>query len=189
MSRLFFPEKQWSLFLDRDGVLNQRLIGDYVKSPEEFQWNEGALECLRLCERIFNRVVVITNQQGIGKGLMSEHQLETIHDKMLREAAARGGRIDKVYHCGDLEHSGSFNRKPAVGMALKARKDFPDIRFRQSLMIGDTLTDMLFGKRLKMKTILISADGQVARRHPHLVDWWFASMQLLADNLKHTTAS
>lgn len=189
MKQLVFPDKQWSLFLDRDGVLNRRLMGDYVKTPEAFQWNAGALECLKHCEGIFRHIVVITNQQGIGKGLMTHEQLDAIHGKMLREAAAAGGRIDKVYYCPDLEQSGSFNRKPAVGMALKARKDFRDIRFRQSLMIGDTLTDMLFGKRLKMHTILISPDEKIAREHPRLVDWWFADMQQLAHHLKAAAAS
>jgi histidinol-phosphate phosphatase family protein len=185
MKPAFCKENNWSLFLDRDGILNNRLVDDYVKTPEEFIWNPGVLEFLKICSEHFPNIIVITNQQGIGKGLMSEHQLDLIHQKMLHEARESGGRIDKVYYCGHLENSGSFYRKPAVGMGLQAKKDLPGINFSKSLMVGDTLTDMLFGKRLKMTTILVSPQASIARQHPGFVDWWFEDMQGLLDFVKN----
>jgi D-glycero-D-manno-heptose 1,7-bisphosphate phosphatase len=165
-----------TLFLDRDGVLNERLPGAYVKHPDDFKWARGLPEQLSVLPRLFETIVVVTNQQGIGKGLMSEQELDKIHEKMLGDVQAAGGRIDKIYHCGDLENSGSFLRKPSVGMALAAKKDFPHIHFKRAIMIGDTLSDMLFGKRLKMKTILIDANPDTARLNPRLVDLRFASL-------------
>lgn len=186
MTQFVFFEKDWSLFLDRDGVLNHRPAGDFVKEPGEFRWNKGALDFLAYCASRFGVITVITNQQAVGQNLMSEQQLQLIHSRMLQEAKAAGGRIDKVYFCPDLKDSGSFTRKPAVGMALWAKRDFQGINFRKSVMIGDTFTDMLFGKRLKMKTILISSDTSVAGKYPQLVDWWFPDMEALLQFLKNS---
>jgi histidinol-phosphate phosphatase family protein len=167
----------WSLFLDRDGVLNERPLNDYVKDPGEFTWKVGALTGLQLLSGLFGTVVVVTNQQGIGKGLMSEEDLDEIHEKMIKEAALAGGRIDKVYFCGDLRESRSFRRKPMVGMGLQARKDFPGICFTQSVMVGDTIGDMRFGKRLRMYTVLIDDQTDIARKYPGLADLRFADLE------------
>lgn len=178
------PDKNWTLFLDRDGVLNRRLEGDYVKRPEDFEWLDGVLESLAFLKNIFGTIVVVTNQQGIGKGLMTEPELEQIHRKMLGDVERAGGRIDRIYHCPDLENSGSFNRKPMIGMGLKARRDFPAIQFRQSIMVGDTISDMRFGKRLKMKTIFISDDSQKARQYPKYIDFRFETLKTFTEFLK-----
>jgi len=170
------PDKEWTLFLDRDGVLNRRFPGDYVKLPQDFLWIEGVLENLAYVSGMFSKIIVVTNQQGIGKGLMSSNDLERIHRKMLDDVQSAGGRIDKVYFCPDLEKSGSFYRKPMVGMGLQAKKDFPEIEFSKSIMVGDTLSDMRFGKRLKMKTVLISDDLTLARRKPYYVDLRFLNL-------------
>ncbi len=168
--------RRWTLFLDRDGVLNERPINDYVKGLSDFVWKEGALEGLAGLSQIFGTIVVVTNQQGIGKGLMTADDLELIHKKMLQEANEAGGRIDKVYYCGELASTRSFYRKPAVGMGLLARKDFPQICFSHSVMVGDTLSDMRFGKRLKMHTVLIGSDLSLAREYPRMVDLGFADL-------------
>jgi len=177
-------DREWTLFLDRDGVLNKRLPDDYVKLPQDFLWIEGVLESLAFFSGIFAKIIVVTNQQGVGKGLMSSTDLERIHQKMLDEVQSAGGRIDKVYFSPDLEKSGSFFRKPMVGMGLKAKKDFPKIEFAKSIMVGDTLSDMRFGKRLKMKTVLISDDLALARMNPYYVDLRFTSLADFAGFLK-----
>ncbi len=169
-----FSGPPWALFLDRDGVLNQRLLNDYVKSPEDFLWCQGLPEALAGPAACFDPILVVTNQQGIGKGLMEEADLDRIHEKMRSEAEAAGCRIDRVYLCGELSGSGSFNRKPAIGMGLQAKRDYPALSFRRSIMVGDTLADMQFGKRLKMKTVLIDSSVKQAREHPRLVDMRFA---------------
>lgn len=151
--------KYETLFLDRDGVINVHRINDYVKSWDEFEFLPGVLEAFPLFSKYFKHIIVVTNQRGIGKGLMTEEILLDIHHRMQVEIENRGGRIDKIYYCTDLSNE-SKNRKPNSGMALQAKKDFPDIEFEKSIMVGDSQLDMEFGNRLGMKTIFIDKKNQ-----------------------------
>ena len=108
----------YTLFLDRDGVLNQRIVDDYVLKPEQFVVIDGVFEALKVFSSIFECIVVVTNQQGIGKGLMTEDDLYAIHTMFLNKVSECGGRIDKIYFCPDLASAFSFNRKPNIGMAI-----------------------------------------------------------------------
>lgn len=141
-----------TLFLDRDGVINRLRPNDYVKTWEEFDFLPRALDALALLSRRFKYIIIVTNQRGVGKGLMREEVLIEIHERMLAEINKCGGRVDKIYYCTDLFET-SPNRKPNIGMALKAKEDFPDINFKNSVMIGDSESDMVFGRKLEMKTI------------------------------------
>lgn len=149
-----------TLFLDRDGVINRRLPGAYVTSPSEFVLLRGVTEALKVFDQYFKRIIVVTNQQGIGKGLMTEEDLRIVHGFMYREIVAAGGRIDAVYHCPDLADSNSPCRKPATGMARQARKDYPEIEFPNSIMIGDSLSDMEFGTALGMYNVLVAGNEE-----------------------------
>lgn len=144
-----------TLFLDRDGVINQRMPGDYVKSPEEFLPTEGLSEAMRLLADRFDLIFVVTNQQGIGKGLMGEMELANVHQKMLQIATAEGGRIDKIYHCPHRSDAGCACRKPATGMAWLAFQDFPEMDLNDVWMVGDSVADMEFARRLNMRKVLI----------------------------------
>ena len=150
----------WTLFLDRDGVINRRLPGDYVKDLTAFTFLDGVLPALAIFSRLFGRIVVVTNQQGIGKGLMTEAQLAEVHRYMLRAIRDSGGRIDAVYHCPALERAGDPCRKPNTGMALQAKTDFPAIDFSRSLMVGDSLSDMEFGAVLGMVNVLVATKAE-----------------------------
>lgn len=152
-------DKNWTLFLDRDGVINVRIFDDYIKQIEEFQFLEGVPESIAAFSKIFNHVFVVTNQQGIGKGLMTESNLFEIHDYMCSEIKTHGGIIAACYHAPELSSENSVLRKPSSGMALKAKKDFPSIDFEKSVMIGDSDSDIEFGKRLGMKTVKISNES------------------------------
>jgi len=171
-----------ALFLDRDGVLNVLRPNDYVKTPDELVILPGVVEALELCRRHFDRIIIVTNQQGIGKGLMSETDLDAIHHKLVEIA----GPIDRIYHCSDLEGSGSFRRKPNIGMALQARRDFPGIKLKESVMVGDSMTDMLFGRRAGMTTVLVGDNSTVATDRPWLVDRRYASLAEYAASLECT---
>ena len=180
------PDKRWALFLDRDGVINRRIPGGYVRHWEEFHFLEGVLPAIRRLSRHFGPTVIVTNQQGIGKGLMSEDDLKAIHEKMLRAIQAHGGRIDGIYHCPDLAGKANNCRKPAPTMALQAQKDLPGIDFSKSLMVGDTLSDMHFGRSLGMQTAWIAAPpaGKEPRREEEAEGWadyQFESLPALAD--------
>ncbi|MDR1005313.1 MAG: HAD-IIIA family hydrolase [Bacteroidales bacterium] len=174
-----------ALFLDRDGVINKRIVDGYVDCYEQFEFESKALEALAVLSHFFEPIIVVTNQQGIGKGLMTEQDFDVITQKMIADIKNSGGRIDKVFHCPDLAQKNSFNRKPNVGMGLKARRIFPSIRFKQSLMVGDAFSDMVFGKRLKMKCVLIADSPLIARREPKFVDMKFDNLYEFAKYIEN----
>lgn len=155
-------DTSWTLFLDRDGVINKRLPG-YVSSREEFQLLPGVELALAKASEVFGLIVVVTNQQGIGKGLMSERNLFDVHAYCSELVAVAGGRIDRYYFAPELADSGGMLRKPQTGMALLAQHDFPQIDFGRSVMVGDSDSDIAFGKKLGMKTVFVAADGN---EHP-----------------------
>lgn len=151
--------KLQTLFLDRDGVINKHRPDDYVKEWSEFEFLPKVTEAFSILARYFKRIIVVTNQRGVGKGLMTESDLQEIHKRMVSEIAKAGGRIDTIYFCTDINHD-SPNRKPNSGMALQAQKDFPEITFENAVMIGDSSSDMEFGERLGMKSYLVNQDNQ-----------------------------
>lgn len=177
---VLFGSLKWTLFLDRDGVINTRLPDDYVKTPEDFKFLPGVKDAMKILTNIFDPIIVVTNQQGIGKGLMTEVQLEKIHNEMRSEVEQGGGRIDAIYFCPDLKNSGSFYRKPAIGMGLRARKEFPGINFKRSIMAGDSYSDILFGYRLGMKTALISEDSNLRFKCGDMLDFSFPDLKSFA---------
>lgn len=143
-----------TLFLDRDGVINRQRPHDYVKTTDEFIFIDGVVEALRLLAPLFQHILIVTNQRGVGKGVMSEKALEEIHAYMTDAISKAGGRIDKIYVCTDVNNS-SINRKPNIGMAIQAKQDYPDIDFSQSMMAGDSFSDMEFAQRAGIKRFLI----------------------------------
>ncbi len=151
-------DKSWSLFLDRDGVINERIFGGYVQHPDDFVFLPGVPGALAVLSDYFGKIVVVTNQQGIGKGLMNVEALEAVHRKMLRGVTKAGGRIDAVFFCPDLESAGGNCRKPSPFMAFEARKQFPEIDFSKSIMVGDAATDMVFGRNAGMFTVLLGPE-------------------------------
>ena len=148
-------DRSWTLFLDRDGVINNKIDDDYVKNWSEFYFTYKARESLAILSTFFDKIFIVTNQRGVGKGLMTEQDLIIIHEKMVKSIIKKSGRIDKIYYCTDVLDSSEF-RKPNVGMALKAKMDFPSIDFKKSIMVGDSETDMIFGKNVGMKCFLIN---------------------------------
>lgn len=165
-----------NLFLDRDGVLNERIVGGYVRKPEEFVILPGVLEAMAIFAQRFERIFIVTNQQGIGKGLMTEEELDAVHQGFLMSVQEAGGRVDRIYHCPHLASAHSFLRKPSIGMAVQARRDFPGLRLKESVMVGDMMSDMLFGRRAGMRTVLVGDECQAARLYPHLVDYCYPNL-------------
>src|SRR5688572_14103834 len=120
-------DSTWTLFLDRDGVINKKLENDYVKHSTEFEFIDGSLNALRMLNSIFGIIVVVTNQQCIGKKIIFPEDLELIHQNMMYEITYLKGRIDKIYHSPHLDADNHPTRKPGIGMALQAKEDFPSI--------------------------------------------------------------
>lgn len=172
-----------ALFLDRDGVLNERIIDGYVLSKDQFVILPGVLEAMKIFAQHFDKIFIVSNQQGIGKGLMTEQALEEIHESFRQEVVQNGGRIDHFYFCPKLKSEHSFYRKPSIGMALQARRDFRDINLKQSIMVGDTQTDMLFGRRAHMTTVLVGPEKEITLQYPHLVDYYYPTLLDFAKTL------
>ena len=153
-----------TLFLDRDGVINRKINGGYVTKIEEFEFLPNVLEALAILAKKFEHIFIVTNQQGIGKGIFTMADLQKIHDYMLNKITKNGGRIDKIYVAPNLESENHINRKPQIGMALQAKEDYPAIDFSNSIMAGDALLDMQFGKNAGMTCVFLSngsSDNQV----------------------------
>jgi histidinol-phosphate phosphatase family protein len=151
--------KEWSLFLDRDGVLNVKLDHDYVKSVQEFIWLENVPQTIASLTKIFKHIIVVTNQQGIGKGLMTNNDLQLIHSKLKEDVRLAGGKIHGIFYAPQLAAENHPDRKPGIGMLLKAKTLFPDIDFEKSIMVGDSLTDMVMADRAGMKKVFINQSG------------------------------
>lgn len=168
-------DKSWTLFLDRDGVINVRIPDDYVKKVDDLIVEQSTLKAISILSVIFGRIIVVTNQQGIGKGLMTIADLEVIHKHLNYLVQKAGGRIDKIYHSPFLKADRHFTRKPGVGMGIQAKKEFRDINFRKSVMVGDSFSDLLFGKRLGMKTVYIGDFSEI-RHTPHIADFCYPDL-------------
>jgi histidinol-phosphate phosphatase family protein len=166
-----------TLFLDRDGVINERTPGDYVRSPEMFEPTEGLGEAMRLLTKTFGRIVVVTNQAGIGRGLMTEADLAAVHQKMFGLVESAGGRIDGVYHCSHAKDAGCPCRKPATGMAWLALADFPEIDFTNAWLAGDSASDMQFAQALGMRCALIEGKMEEVEELAKMkIDFRFGSL-------------
>jgi D-glycero-D-manno-heptose 1,7-bisphosphate phosphatase len=151
-------DKTWTLFLDRDGVINERIMGDYVTNLSDFHFKENVLHGLSQLSSKFRYVFVVTNQQGVALGKMSQNQLDEIHEYMVQEVILSGGNITKVFAATELKNAQSIVRKPNPKMALLAKELYPDLIFEKSIMVGDTDTDIQFGRNLGMKTVLIMTE-------------------------------
>lgn len=179
----FDINQDWTLFLDRDGVINQNIDHGYVLNVDQFKFCEGTLEALKILRKKFGLMLVVTNQRGVGKGIMTREDLNHIHVHMLEESSKVGGKIDEVFYCTDVNDD-SPDRKPQIGMALKAKKEFPDIEFSESIMVGNKLSDMEFGRNAGMKTVFIaSTNPEIPLPHP-AIDARFDNLLDFAKSLK-----
>jgi D-glycero-D-manno-heptose 1,7-bisphosphate phosphatase len=144
-----------TVFLDRDGVINQKMPeGGYVTSWANFQLLPGVPEAIAQLNQAGLRVVVVSNQRGIALGLYSAQDVETIHANLQSELKKLGAHVDAFYFCPHDKEDCNC-RKPLPGMFESAKQDFAGIRAAQSVMIGDSLSDIEFGLRLGMRTIFV----------------------------------
>lgn len=142
------------VFLDRDGVINKNR-NDYVKTWDEFEFLPDAKKGIKLLNDNGFKIIIITNQSVVGRGIITEKTLKDIHEKMLKELEDFGCRIEKIYCCPHAPWDNCDCRKPKPGMLLKAVKDF-NIDLKKTYFIGDNGTDEEAGKRAGCRTYLVS---------------------------------
>lgn len=170
--------KKKALLLDRDGVLNEEKTDSYIFTPDEFIWLPGVLEAMSLLKNQFDYLFVVTNQRGIARKLMTEEDLKKIHTKMEQDLLEVGVKLNGVYYAKGMDLKDNM-RKPNPGMGQLIEQNFPDIHWEESVMIGNNLSDMEFGRNFPLKTILLTTTQPpiplphplIDEQHPDLINW------------------
>lgn len=175
-----------ALFLDRDGVIN--VEKNYVHQIEAFEFVDGIFELCSLAQALGFKLIVITNQAGIGRGYYSVSDYERLTEWMLEQFTSRGIRIDQVYYCPDHPTAGigkylrdSFDRKPNPGMILKAQQAF-GLELSQSVLVGDKDSDLEAGRAAEVKYNLkllpegASPAGELEFLSLHAIRGWLGSI-------------
>ena len=158
-----------TLFLDRDGVVNVKLDGRYVQNADEFEFMPGAENAIAKLSIIFKRILIVTNQQGIAKGIMSANDLNTLHQYMLQQLKVKGGVIEKIYYCPHLAAANCSCRKPNPGMIQQAIIDFPTIKIEESYLIGDSDSDIIAGDKMGLNTIKVDNEYTLSKWYDELL--------------------
>lgn len=144
-----------TVFIDRDGVINRKPPeGEYVTRWQDFVFLPGALESLSLLTRAGLRTIIVTNQRGVARGLVSSKVLSEIHERMREECGSHEGRIDAIYVC-EHEIGACDCRKPEPGLLLRAKEACPAIDFSRSIVIGDSASDLEAGHRVGCGLVLV----------------------------------
>src|SRR6267143_5042007 len=158
-----------SAFLDRDGVINLKPAeGQYITRWEEMQFLPGAAEAISLLNLAGFHVIEASNQRCVAKGLITVHELHSIHQRMSDELAAAGATIDAIYSCPHEEWPPCGCRKPAPGMLLTAAREH-HIQLTESWMIGDSDTDVQAGRRAGCRTARVLSGDQTANSDADVV--------------------
>ncbi len=148
------------MFLDRDGILNEKMPeGQYVTRWEEFRILPGVMQALRRLNEAGLHAIVVSNQRGIARGLYTAAEVAAIHAKFQQLLNSAGAHIDAFLICP--HDKGQCNcRKPLPGLFEQAVARFPEITAETSAMIGDSLSDIEFGRRLGMRTVFVEGDRE-----------------------------
>ncbi len=154
------PPKPRAIFFDRDGVINARILGGYVRHWNEFELLEGVIETLRSVKQRGYLAIIITNQRGVGAGMMSEADLTNVHEELQRAMKQKSGvQFDDIVFCTDSDRT-SARRKPSPAMLLEAAEKW-NIDLPNSWMIGDSISDIEAGARAGTKTAyLVTAHSE-----------------------------
>jgi D-glycero-D-manno-heptose 1,7-bisphosphate phosphatase len=151
-------------FLDRDGVINRKMPeGEYVSRWGQCEVLPGVPQAIAALNQRGLRVIVVTNQRGVSLGLYSRADVQSIHAQLQQQLAESGAWVDRFYFCPHDKNECDC-RKPGPGLFEQAQADTPEIDPSTSLMFGDSLSDIEFGKRLGLKTVFIVGDPKL---HKH----------------------
>lgn len=168
--------KYSSLFVDRDGVINKRNFDGYITQISEFEFLPGVIEAFKTLRPIFDNIFIVTNQQGVGKKIMNIEDLNSIHGFMLASLLAENIEIQEVYCCTHLESENCECRKPKIAFFEKATQKYQNINKENSFIVGDTISDMMFGRNSGIKTVLISENPNIEKKNQNLIDYSYKSL-------------
>ncbi len=175
-----------AVFLDRDGTINEEM--GYINHITRFNIFPFTFEALKLLKKCGFKLVVITNQAGLARGYFKEDVLAEVHQKLEEEARAAGAQIDKIYFCPHLpgapvkKYDVECNcRKPKTGMLERAREEL-NIDLSRSVMIGDRYKDVMFGKKMGLKTVMVLT-GYGKGEYTYQKNNWKEMPDLIAENL------
>jgi D-glycero-D-manno-heptose 1,7-bisphosphate phosphatase len=176
-----------TIFLDRDGVLNEKMPEEsYVAKWDDFRILPGVPEAIARLNAAGMRVIVVSNQRGIALGLYTAENVNAIHAGFQQLLNSRGAHVDAFYFCPHDKQQCDC-RKPLPGMFVQAKNDFPDITAANSAMVGDSLSDIEFGRRLGMRTVYIEGISERRKaggeKAAELADRRFSSFARAADAL------
>lgn len=180
------PEIAGAVFLDRDGVLNEKMPeGQYVRSVSDFRLLPGVARAIARLNSAGYRLLVVSNQRGIALGLYTSRDVDAIHSDLQTQLAAFGGHIDAFYICPH-DHGACLCRKPLPGMFEQAMREFPEVIAAKRIMIGDSLSDMQFGRQTGMQTILLETghgNFSAGEGEASIADWKCASLSEAVDRI------
>lgn len=140
--------------LDRDGVIN-RDLGTYVTTPEDFDPIPGSLEAVARIKKLGFQVVIITNQGGIQKGLMSQADVDRVHQKMFQMLGEAGCAFIEALYYSESSRKDDMYAKPNTGMFKRCEKEHPSIKFSRGYYVGDKITDLKAAMKMGAKPILV----------------------------------
>jgi D-glycero-D-manno-heptose 1,7-bisphosphate phosphatase len=144
------------IFLDRDGVINRRISDGYITTWEQFEFLPQVLDALRLLTECGYRLIVVSNQACVGKGLMSGEALAEITLRFVDEVTKNGGNIERVYYCPHQDQDGCECRKPKPGLLLQAQRERPLV-FPDTYLVGDSQRDLMAARHVGCPAILVGA--------------------------------
>ncbi|MBA3385241.1 MAG: HAD family hydrolase [Chthoniobacterales bacterium] len=163
-----------AVFLDRDGTIMRD--AEYCGNPKDVEVFAGAAEALRRLKGVGFKIIIITNQSGIGRGFFTEADYRLVEGEVERQLGA--DLIAATYFCPDIPDSGSTRRKPETGMILEAERDH-QLDLARSFFVGDKAIDAECGRRAGLRTIIVTT-GIKAPGKTSVADW-------VADNLAAAT--
>lgn len=175
-------DKSWTIFIDRDGVINHEIQEEYVLNWNGFRFMDGVEAAIAKLSQRFGRIIIISNQRGVGRGLMTEADLRDIHLQMQSAIEAAGGHIDKIFYCTSTDNKHP-DRKPNPGMAVHAKREFPSIDLSSTIMVGNKPSDMRFARNAGVYSVFVTTTNP-GQPFPHPdIDLRFSSLPDFVNSL------
>ena len=157
-----FPGVEY-VFLDRDGVTNRKLPeGQFVRSWRDFEFLHGVESAIAALNQSGRHIIVISNQRGIALGLYTRADVETLHMKLREHLAGHDAHIDAFYYCPH-DRNQCDCRKPKTGLFEQVFRDFPEASAQNSIVIGDSITDIQAARTLGLLAIFIQGDPKTQK--------------------------